>query len=526
MGRQSTARVRATLRMGAAALLTALVPTAASVVEGEGGSWAHCLVTERDDAGAPREVSCGEVVLRRPSSVGEAEAELSVGQRLVCIIGASLCVLCAAFAAGLTLGLVSLDEFGLRVLCNRDIRSEAGAGKPEAADARLLRDQSCARRILPIVSGRFFGEGTRPRGLNPTNGHLLLVTMLLLNSVANEALPLFLDRLVPPWAAICISVTVVLLFGEIFPSAIFTGPHQLQLAAALCPVVAAVRMLLFPIAGPISVLLDLLVGSHGHDDKDDRREEMKAMAKTLLLQGLERDEVDMITGVLEMHAKTALHISKPLEDAKMLAHDEVLTEETAQALIEYGHSRVFVYRRDEDEPSRRDDIVGVLLVKKLLGIDLHEGRRIDSVTDALKSPVVLRPEDNLLCVLDKFQAGMCHLAVVMADTQMPGENAVCDADETERPTMFCSLEDVIEALLKEDIFDEADLELGRATAGVSCATPGSLPKLLNMGFRCRSPTCGAEPPSVRASRLQGLWKVAVAPEVASSPAVPEACEVV
>lgn len=61
MGRQSTARVRATLRMGAAALLTALVPTAASVVEGEGGSWAHCLVTERDDAGAPREVSCGEV---------------------------------------------------------------------------------------------------------------------------------------------------------------------------------------------------------------------------------------------------------------------------------------------------------------------------------------------------------------------------------------------------------------------------------------------------------------------------------
>jgi CBS domain containing-hemolysin-like protein len=43
-----------------------------------------------------------------------------------------------------------------------------------------------------------------------------------MNAGANEALPLFLDRLVPTWASVIISVTFVLIFGEIIPSAIFT----------------------------------------------------------------------------------------------------------------------------------------------------------------------------------------------------------------------------------------------------------------------------------------------------------------
>lgn len=45
--------------------------------------------------------------------------------------------------------------------------------------------------------------------------HLLLVTLLLANSIAMEALPIFLDRLVPSWAAVLISVTAVLFFGEV-----------------------------------------------------------------------------------------------------------------------------------------------------------------------------------------------------------------------------------------------------------------------------------------------------------------------
>jgi hypothetical protein len=56
--------------------------------------------------------------------------------------------------------------------------------------------------------------------------HLLLVTLLLWNAAAFESLPIFIDRLVPTAVAIVISVTFILIFGEIVPQAICTGPRK------------------------------------------------------------------------------------------------------------------------------------------------------------------------------------------------------------------------------------------------------------------------------------------------------------
>jgi len=46
-----------------------------------------------------------------------------------------------------------------------------------------------------------------------------------LNATALEALPIYLDKLVPSFWAVFISVTIVLFFGEIIPMAICTGPN-------------------------------------------------------------------------------------------------------------------------------------------------------------------------------------------------------------------------------------------------------------------------------------------------------------
>jgi len=282
-------------------------------------------------------------------------------------------------------------------------------------------------------------------------------------------LPLFLDRLVPSWMAIIVSVTVVLVFGEILPSAIFTGPSQLRLAAAFAPLIRCARTLFFPLVWPISLLLDTCLG---HEECENRRGEMKATAKTLLSAGLEPDEVNMIHGVLDMHQKTAKDIAKPLNEAKMLANDEVVTRELVDKVLGWGHSRVFVYRRDEGRPEERSDIVGVLLIKKLLGVSLGEGCRVDSVHQALKEPAALDAGENLLSVLNKFQDGMCHLAIVregskedLEDDQQSEPDSIPpdEAATATRPTMFCSLEDVIETMLKEDIFDEEDIEHGRVS---------------------------------------------------------------
>lgn len=98
-------------------------------------------------------------------------------------------VLAAGVFSGLTLGLLSLDPLTLRALKNQ--------GHPH--------EKKYAAKLESIVK----------------NHHLLLVTLLLANAGVNEALPLFLDKLVPsPIYAILISVTAVLIFGEVIPQAL------------------------------------------------------------------------------------------------------------------------------------------------------------------------------------------------------------------------------------------------------------------------------------------------------------------
>lgn len=83
------------------------------------------------------------------------------------LLGVFVCIVCAALAAGLTMGIVSLDATELRIM----LRTASPAA------------QGYARTLLPIVE-------REPH-------HQVLVTLLLVNSFANEALPLFLDAIAP-----------------------------------------------------------------------------------------------------------------------------------------------------------------------------------------------------------------------------------------------------------------------------------------------------------------------------------------
>ncbi|KNC73244.1 hypothetical protein SARC_14196, partial [Sphaeroforma arctica JP610] len=107
--------------------------------------------------------------------------------------------------SGLTIGLLSLDSTSLLVLKNGGSTS----------------DRIHATRILPLVERKHvllvtlllcnagaYGSGAKTQ---------LLVTLLLCNAGAMEALPVFLGHMVPEVPAILLSVTAVLLFGEIIP---------------------------------------------------------------------------------------------------------------------------------------------------------------------------------------------------------------------------------------------------------------------------------------------------------------------
>jgi metal transporter CNNM len=88
------------------------------------------------------------------------------------------------------------------------------------------------------------------------------VTLLLANAFAMEALPIYLDAIVPSFWAIIISVTAVLFFGEVIPQAVCTGPSQLKIAETVAPMVKLLMISLAIVCYPISKILDYLLGEH------------------------------------------------------------------------------------------------------------------------------------------------------------------------------------------------------------------------------------------------------------------------
>ena len=154
-----------------------------------------------------------------------------------------LCVLTAALAAGLTMGLLSLDPLSLEI----------------------------KRRTSPSMEERKWSEKLLPLLLGHSKRHRLMVSLLLMNAIANEALPLFLDELLPgKYASILVSVTLVLFFGEIVPSAFFTGPDQIRVSAKLVPFVRVVMAVLSPLAVPIARLLDRVLHDGEHVEVEEK----------------------------------------------------------------------------------------------------------------------------------------------------------------------------------------------------------------------------------------------------------------
>lgn len=101
--------------------------------------------------------------------------------------------------SGLTVGLLSIDTLELEMKLIHGTEEQ----------------KRLASEVLPLLNKH----------------HYLLVTLLLCNAFAMEALPIFLDAIVPAVWAIIISVTAVLFFGEIIPQAVCTGPQQLKIAS-------------------------------------------------------------------------------------------------------------------------------------------------------------------------------------------------------------------------------------------------------------------------------------------------------
>ncbi|TYH37510.1 hypothetical protein ES332_D12G045600v1 [Gossypium tomentosum] len=295
-----------------------------------------------------------------------------------------LLVVFAGLMSGLTLGLMSMSLVDLEVL--------AMSGTPN--------DRRHAAKILPVVRKQ----------------HLLLCTLLLCNAAAMEALPIFLDSLVTAWGAILISVTLILLFGEIIPQSVCSR-YDLAIGATVAPFVQVLVWVCFPIAYPISKLLDLLLG-HGHVALF-RRAELKTLVN---LHGneagkggeLTHNETTIIAGALELSAKTAKDAMTPISEAFAVDINAKLDRDLMNLVLEKGHSRVPVYYE------QTTNIIGLILVNNLLTIHPEDEVPVKSVT--IRRIPRVQEELPLYDILNEFQKGHSHMAVVVRQCNRTDES--------------------------------------------------------------------------------------------------------
>jgi metal transporter CNNM len=136
-------------------------------------------------------------------------------------------IMLSGLFSGLTLGLLSLDMNGLKIII-------------ESNDAK---EAALARTIEPIRK----------------NGNLLLCTLLLGNVAVNALLSILMANLTSGLVGFLLSTIIIVIFGEIVPQA-SCSRYPLQIGAFSVPLVKVFLVLLCVVTYPLASILDWALG--------------------------------------------------------------------------------------------------------------------------------------------------------------------------------------------------------------------------------------------------------------------------
>ncbi|KAN0061850.1 hypothetical protein ACQY0O_005843 [Thecaphora frezii] len=413
------------------------------------------LVADLRDAraGWTPTASTGQVSLtKRAESASEScsqkQESLSAGQKAAYGILVPVLVILSGLFAGLTLGYMSLDETQLQVL--------AVQGTPQ--------QKAYAEKIMPIRK----------------DGHLLLTTLLIANMITNETLPIIADPLLGGGVqAVIVSIVLVVIFAELIPQSVCSR-YGLAIGAKMAVVTRFVMIVLWPIAYPVSRVLHWTLGPH-HGivyRRGELKELVNMHAATAGRGDLNTDTVTIVGGALDLQEKVVKQAMTPIDKVFMIPLDAKLDYNMLQEIVSSGHSRIPVYHEieipvgknrsgtatpsksagflstlsrkastatavnandDLDKTSEKSDvaaatpttgsgkaepvmtmikkkkIIGALLVKQCVLLDPEDSV---PVKDMVINAVPTVPADEpLLNLLNVFQEGRSHLAIVSSRTQ-------------------------------------------------------------------------------------------------------------
>ncbi|XP_060809108.1 unextended protein [Amyelois transitella] len=330
-----------------------------------------------------------------------------------------VCLMFSALFSGLNLGLMSLDRTELKIISNTGTEQE----------------RKYARAIMPVRD----------------HGNYLLCSILLGNVAVNSTFTILLDELTSGLFAVIFSTLAIVLLGEITPQAICSR-HGLMVGAKSIVVTKAVMALTAPLAFPVSKLLDYFLGEEIGSVYN--RERLKELVKvTTDVNDLDKDEVNIISGALELRKKTVSDVMTKLEDVFMLPISSVLDFETMSEIVKSGYSRIPVYE------GSRTNIVTVLFIKDLAFVDPDDNTPLRTLCQYYQNPCNFVFEDVTLDLMFKqFKDGhKGHMAFVHRI------NNEGEGDPFYETIGLVTLEDVIEEMIQAEIVDETDVFMDNRT---------------------------------------------------------------
>jgi metal transporter CNNM len=319
--------------------------------------------------------------------------------------GIVILICLSALFSGLVLGLLSLEITELEIL------KKCGTEK----------ERQYASAIIPMRK----------------NSNLVLCALVIGNGVVNSGLQWLLDSVFNGLIGFLASTGSIIIFGEILPQAV-CARHGLMIGAKTICITWLVIIITFPLAYPLSLILDMALGPEivFFYDRERLQEYMRIVRN---YNNFDAQEINIITGALKIKKVTVSQVMTKLKDVFMLPIDTIINYQTIVTILKRGFSRIPVYEK------LRHNLIGLLMVKDLALVNPHVDVTLKSLIQFYKHPLILVDESHTLdIVFNHFREGKSHMAFVREHKKRDIIGIV-------------TLEDIIEEVLQVEINDETDI---------------------------------------------------------------------
>jgi metal transporter CNNM len=239
-------------------------------------------------------------------------------------------------------------------------------------------------------------------------GNLLLITLLLGNVSSYTIMAIFLGSITSGVIAGFIATSLIFVFGEILPQAVFPR-YALEIGAKLSWLVWILMIIFYPVTKPIAWVLDKILGNEppvlwSKKELGEIIKHHKDVGEGII----DEDEEQIILGALSFSELKVMDIMIPLKKIFYFEPNTTVNKKLLNQIKKKGFSRVPVY----DTNNRI--LYGVLYIKDLIGLSLKKEQKVENLINK-KNLIIVNKSTRLDKLLNLMVTKKMHMAFIVDD---------------------------------------------------------------------------------------------------------------